>query len=91
MSSSENTTNAQHNDLSDLWAEIMKLDQDVELRDKLIRNITNVVQGKYYSPEHKLIRIKAYLDSFHNRRRRNTKDEENKRELRYAVSGGLLD
>ena len=75
--------------LMSLWAEIMKLDKDIDMRNKLIESIHRVVDSNNYSPQQKLTKIKKHIDNF--KKLSATKQPlDVKSGLRYAVSGGLL-
>ena len=75
--------------LMSLWAEIMKLDKDVDMRSKLIESIRRVVDSNNYSPQQELTKIKKYLDNF-TKISTPEKTIESNSDLRYVVSGGLL-
>lgn len=73
-----------------LWAEILRLDRELDESVKVIKHIVKIIDAKRLSDDEKVKKIRVYINSVNEKKSASNDKDEEKDNLRYVVSGGAL-
>lgn len=84
-------TNNDSTDGLSLWAEILRLDKELEESGKVVERIAKIIDEQKLSDEEKIKTIRVYIKLVNEKKSAGNDKTEEKGILRYIVSGGVLD